>query len=395
LDSVGAKSALAQNPNISEVIQLQLAKDQDKSIRLTLAKNLGLTKDAQIKICEDNSDEVLVELAKNPILFEDVQKKFLELHQYNGFLSATLIFGNPNLNDKMKTLQLGGAEFCYNELKNNNKSNDIVNLLDSFLDSNPNLGKDVQAIFLRDKEWKNAYLSASDEFKNVKNWISSAPLTLKIQESILGEKSSELKEYLSKNKFIHESIQVILYRCNYDWMAANLTENPALSLFLMNKFVEDHRVEIRMNLSGNISIPESIQIKLNDDMDSLVRCRLAGNINLVESIQEELSKDDEYVKYKLAVNKNLTIKLQFKISEDDNDFIRATLARNLNLCKDVQLKITKDSSSFVREVLAENVNLFKEVQLKLAMDSDRNVRKKLAENQNLCLEAELLLMNDD
>ena len=147
-----------------------------------------------------------------------------------------------------------------------------------------------------------------------------------------------------------------------------LTERIGLRL------ADDDKPLVRLALSSNRYLPDSVYDALAGDGDPLIRHQLAENLTTPKVVLEKLVQDsDEKVQVAALKHRNLPSVWLVQMSEDNSPIIRQAVCENINTSINTLDKLATDHDTEVREAVAKHRKTQLETLQQLAGDSDPHV----------------------
>lgn len=142
---------------------------------------------------------------------------------------------------------------------------------------------------------------------------------------------------------------------------------------------------IRMHLSGNPNLTESVIKKLKNDKSDFVRCQMAKHKNSTPDVLEELSFDKNHKVRKFVAGRKDCKKETFeKLSKDPNLEVLSVLISNKNLSVEAANNISKHPSVTLINRLIKNHSLSAEILCELACKhDDYGIKFAIASHPNI------------
>ena len=160
----------------------------------------------------------------------------------------------------------------------------------------------------------------------------------------------------------------IMYDPRADQFEKGLTERIGLRL------AADNMPLVRLALSCNVYLPDSVYDALAGDVDPLIRYQLAENLKTPKIVLEKLVQDrDKKVQVAALKHRNLPSVWLVQMSEDNSPLIRQAICENINTSIKTLDKLAGDLNVDVRKAVANHPNTKTETLQRLVEDTDQQV----------------------
>lgn len=172
--------------------------------------------------------------------------------------------------------------------------------------------------------------------------------------------------------------------------------NPAIPNFLFEQLIRDAWGDAIVELSGNPSLPQSLQMTLAKMGAELVASQLTRRVDMTNEVREFYLKHTySWGREALAQNTTLTEAEQVQLAIDISEDVRIAIAKNANACAEVLRILETDESWLVRINVAGNPYATTEQLARMAHDTSSEVRRAVAGNLNTDLETLRALVKND
>ncbi len=342
------RAALASNNQLSEAVQLLLAKDNETNVRAALAANGNLST-IVIQMLANDSDVSVIE-----------KLNMMQNHQEH--------IENSNRDDvaDIARVVISGD----------------VELLSTWAQKR-NLSTEAQrrfALQVRD--------SAPLEL-----FAQNTTLAASVQQLLANEGSENVRLALASNTALIESVQAYLLKTVQPEAKKRLAINPTLAACLQLEMLNEP-TEFRQALAGNPALTEEVQTLLLKHHERNEVRVLAKNPALVYPLQHQLLETlyrTKELDQMLAQNSHLDPSLIAKLRTSDSVWVDIYLARNPVIPYGLLLEYCSNGrEERVLHSAASHPNLTEEAQAKL-MHASLGVLRRLAEHPLLAPAQQLVL----
>lgn len=296
----------------------KLAREQDKRVREFIASYPATPKQVLLELAHDEEVSVRLELLRNTNISADLLGE-LATDKEKKVRSAVLSHPKTSVDTFRKLAE--------------DKSRDIRR----FIASSNRTPVDVLCKL------------AGDNSADVRERVVYNPNTPRqLLEELARDRSHLVRGAVAKNKRIPVSILRKLARDSSPYTRRNVACNPNTPKELLEELGRDGDYDVRAMVAHNINSPVSTLWKLSRDISPDVRKTLIYNCNTPEELLDELASDQDWeLRRILAEHRNTTVKILRKLANDQHALVRRAVAANSNTPEDVLRKLAKDKDANV------------------------------------------------
>lgn len=192
---------------------------------------------------------------------------------------------------------------------------------------------------------------AGDNIAEVRERVVDNPNTPKqLLEELARDRSHLVRGAVAKNKRIPVSILCKLAGDSSPYTRRHVASNSNTPKDLLEELARDGNYDVRAMVAHNINTPVSTLRKLSRDISPDVRRSLIYNLSTPEELLYELAADQDWeLRRILAEHRNTTVKILRKLANDRHALVRLAVAANSNTPADVLQILAEDKNPDVSE----------------------------------------------